>query len=301
MTPHTAKTPASVPQSPTSPALAAAGMSCANCGATLTGRFCARCGAAPLDTRPLTVRRFAEDLWNEVTNVDSVTIRTVTALFRWPGMLTREYLAGRTRWYLPPLRLYLLAFGLMIFARTVTGADRRIESELHTRFVEQQQNNPNLAAIRARRARTNREVPDFATPLSEAMPVAFSNPWLHLVDPLSVAVVLALLYRASRRNYAEHVLFALHLLAFNCVLSIVTTALHLSLSQSMSSVDAISVVHWLAFGTYAYFALRLVHGETRVRTGLKAIVLTAGAQAAMAVVPIGTALAVTVWTISHLH
>lgn len=285
----------------TNDSLAAAGTSCANCGATHVGRFCAQCGAAPPDTRPLTVRRFAGDLWNEVTNVDSVTIRTVTALFRRPGMLTREYLAGRTRWYLPPLRLYLLAFGLMIFARTVTGADRRIERELHTRFVEQQQNNPSLAAIRARRARTGREVPDLATPLSEAMPVAFGNPWLHLVDPLTVGVVLALLYRARRRNYAEHVLFALHLLAFNWVLSIVTTALHLELSASMSRMDAISVVHWLAFGTYAYLALRLVHGETRVRTGLKSIVLTAGAQAAMAVVPMGTALAVTVWTISHLH
>jgi hypothetical protein len=131
--------------------------------------------------------------------------------------------------------------------------------------------------------------------------VAFSNPWLHLVDPLTVAVVLAVLYRARRRNYAEHVLFALHLLAANCVLSIVTTALHMELSSSMSSTDAISVAHWLAFATYAYFALRAVHGETPLRTGLKSIVLTAGAQAAMMVVPMGTALVVTMWTVAHLH
>jgi hypothetical protein len=285
----------------TSAALGGAGAPCASCGAPLVGRFCAQCGAAPLDTRPLTVRRFAGDLWNEVTNVDSVTLRTVKVLFRWPGRLTREYLAGRTRWYLPPLRVYLLAFALMIFVRTVTGADRRIAGEMHAKLVEQDRTNPNLASIRARRARTNREMPDLVTPLSEAMPVAFSNPWLHLVDPLTVAVVLAVLYRTRRRNYAEHVLFALHLLAANCVLSIVTTALHMELSSSLSATDAISVVHWLAFATYAYFALRAVHGETRLRTGLKSIVLTAGAQAAMMVVPMGTALAVTMWTIEHLH
>jgi hypothetical protein len=290
-----------MPPATTSAALGGPELSCANCGAPLAGPFCAQCGAAPLDTRPLTVRRFAGDLWNEVTNVDSVTLRTVKVLFRWPGRLTREYLAGRTRSYLPPLRLYLLAFALMIFARTVTGADRRIASDLHARLVEQDRVNPNLASIRARRARTNREMPDLVTPLSEAMPVAFSNPWLHLVDPLTVAVVLAVLYRARRRNYAEHVLFALHLLAVNCVLSIVTTTLHLELSSSMSATDAISVLHWLAFGTYAYFALRVVHGESRLRTGLKSIVLTAGAQAAMMVVPMGTALAVTIWTVEHLH
>ena len=274
---------------------------CANCGAVLVGRFCAECGAAPPDTRPLTVRRFAGDLWNEVTNVDSVTLRTVKELFRRPGRLTREYLAGRTRWFLPPLRLYLLAFGVMIFARTVTGADRRVASELHTRLVEQQRTNPSLASIRERRARTNREVPDLVAPLSEAMPMALSNPWLHLVDPLSVGIVLALLYWARRRNYAEHVLFALHLLAANCALSVVTTALHMRFSTSMSATDWISVLHWLAFATYSYIALREVHRESPVRTGIKSVVLTAGAQAAMMVVPMGTALAVTVWTIAHLH
>jgi hypothetical protein len=75
----------------------------------------------------------------------------------------------------------------------------------------------------------------------------------------------------------------------------------MELSSSMITTDAISVVHWLAFATYAWFALREVYGETRVRTGLKCIVLTAGAQAAMMVVPMVTALVVTVWTIAHLH
>ena len=133
------------------------------------------------------------------------------------------------------------------------------------------------------------------------MPVAFSNPWLHLVDPLSVGVVLALLYWARRRNYAEHVLFALHLLAANCALSVITTALHMRFSASMSATDWISVLHWLAFATYSYIALREVHREPALRTGIKSVVLTAGAQAAQTVVPMGTALAVTVWTIAHLH
>src|SRR4051812_29684604 len=101
------------------------GASCANCGAAQVGRFCAECGAAARQTRPLTVGPFAGDLGTEITNVASVPLRTVQALFRRPGMLTREYVGGRTRWYLPPLRLYLLAFAVMIFARTITGADRR--------------------------------------------------------------------------------------------------------------------------------------------------------------------------------
>ncbi len=273
---------------------------CANCGSAVTGHFCARCGAPRLDERPLTVRRFVVDLWNEVTNVDSLTVRTLTTLFRRPGMLTKDYIAGRTRWYLPPVRVYLAMFALMIFVRTATHVDVRIQREIRQRIELKQAGNAELQVIRARRARTGLAMPDFATPISNAMGIAFGNQWLHLMDPLSVALVLMLLYRARRRNYAQHVVFALHLLAFNSVLSMATTAMHAAWSTQMSSIDAVSLLHWLTFGGYAYLALRWVYDESRPRSALKAAVLTAGSQAAMAVVPMLTALAVAFWTIAQL-
>ena len=47
-----------------------------------------RRGAARIDERPLTVRRFVNDLWNELSNVDSGTMRTLRTLVVQPGELT---------------------------------------------------------------------------------------------------------------------------------------------------------------------------------------------------------------------
>lgn len=232
--------------------------------------------------------------------MDSATVRTITTLFRQPGRLTREYVAGHTRRYLPPLRVYLGLFAVMIFARTVTHADVRIAREVRAKIAAQQAASPDLAVIRAHRASTHREMPDFAEPLARASEMALANQWLHLIDPLVVALVLALLYRARRRNYAEHVVFALHLLAFNWALSVVTTGMHSAWSARQSSTDLVSVVHWVAFGSYAYLALRYVHEESGPRTALKAAALTAGGQAAMAAVPVLTGIAAAVWTIVTL-
>jgi uncharacterized protein DUF3667 len=98
---------------------------CANCGASIpAGHYCSTCGAPRLDERPFTVRRFAHDIWSEVTSLDSHSVRTFRALLTSPGKLTKDFLDGRTRWYLPPLRVYLLTFGFMIFARSFTTSDR---------------------------------------------------------------------------------------------------------------------------------------------------------------------------------
>jgi hypothetical protein len=273
---------------------------CANCEAPLTGHFCSMCGAPRLDERPLTVRRFLVDLWNEVTTLDSTTARTLVTLFRYPGKLTREYLLGHTRRYIAPLRLYLIVFAVMIFARALTHADMRTAQAVRTQVTAQQARGP-LADLRLKRAKTHREVPDLTEPLVRASEVSFSNPWLHLIDPLFVALVLAILLHKRHRNYAEHVVFALHLLAFNWALEIVTSAMHSAWSSTQASLDAISVLHWLVFGTYAYFAVQCVYPESRVWAGLKAFGILVGAQVAMAVVPTLCAIAATAWTVYNLR
>jgi hypothetical protein len=272
---------------------------CANCEAPLTGHFCSVCGAPRLDERPLTVRRFLLDLWNEVTTLDSITARTLITLFRYPGKLTREYVTGHTRRYIAPLRLYLVLFAVMVIARGLTHADVRVAQEVRAK-VAAQQTSGGLAAIRLKRAQTHRTVPDLTEPMVRASEVAFSNPWLHLIDPLLVAFVLGLLLRARHRNYAEHVVFALHLLAFNWALSVVTTAMHSFWSSAQSSVDAVSVFHWLVFTIYAYFALQYVYPQSRLGAALKTLGILIGTQVAMAVVPLLCGIAVAAWTVFSL-
>ena len=80
---------------------------CKNCDASYEGAYCPLCGQRSIDLeRP--IRMLVGELIKETFDVDGRAFRTIRTLFLRPGVLTREYLAGRRRYYTSPLRLYLV-------------------------------------------------------------------------------------------------------------------------------------------------------------------------------------------------
>lgn len=86
--------------------------SCRNCGAALDleppPEWCPRCGQ---ETRlhPPTLWEFVHEFVGHYVAMEGALWRTLKALLLQPGRLTREYLDGRRRHYVLPLRLYLSA------------------------------------------------------------------------------------------------------------------------------------------------------------------------------------------------
>src|SRR5256885_12012030 len=78
---------------------------CANCGAPLVGPYCAMCGQEP-DLHRRTVASLAHDLFEDIASFDSRILRTAKALLFQPGELPLAFHEGRTRRYVPALRLY---------------------------------------------------------------------------------------------------------------------------------------------------------------------------------------------------
>ncbi len=80
---------------------------CQNCRTPLDGDYCGNCGQRNVDLeRP--IWSLVADVVRETFEVDGRAWLTIRTLFRHPGMLTSEFLAGRRRTYTPPLRLYLV-------------------------------------------------------------------------------------------------------------------------------------------------------------------------------------------------
>ena len=79
---------------------------CRNCQTPLADAFCPSCGQRDIDLERSTIK-LVSDVLKEVFDVDGRAVRTVRALFRQPGLLTSEFLAGRRRSYTSPIRLYL--------------------------------------------------------------------------------------------------------------------------------------------------------------------------------------------------
>jgi Protein of unknown function (DUF3667) len=98
---------------PTGPAL-----SCLNCGAALAGaapRFCAACGQET-NVKPPTLSEFAQQFGGAYFATEGALWRTLKLLLFKPGELTRQYLAGRRKHYVLPLRLYLTISVLVLLA-----------------------------------------------------------------------------------------------------------------------------------------------------------------------------------------
>jgi hypothetical protein len=90
-------------------ALATRGQSldkCKNCHTPLVGPYCAICGQEQ-DSHRRTVRGLVHDFVKDLVNFDSRILRTARALLFQPGELACAYREGRTRPYVPPVRLYL--------------------------------------------------------------------------------------------------------------------------------------------------------------------------------------------------
>ena len=86
---------------------------CANCGQPVADPWCARCGQRQPAAGDFSLRRFAADAGEELTDADSRLWRTLLGIFQ-PGRLTRAYLDYQWQRYLPPLRLFLLASGVYL-------------------------------------------------------------------------------------------------------------------------------------------------------------------------------------------
>lgn len=285
-----------LPGAAPAPAPALAAPACANCGMPLTGHFCHECGEPRRDERPLTAARFARQLAHEVTDHDSRTWLTFRTLLTRPGRLTAEYVAGHTRRYLSPLRVFLLAWGAYVFLSSAMGAPGYLERRLEREFAERRRGaqGAEFTRMMSKASRRQRTTPDtMARDIAARWNEYQSSPWIRLLDPLAVAGLLALLYRGRRRNYAEHAVFALHFLAVSALAGVVTMGMHIAFEARPVLDRGATLVQWLVTGAYFFVAARAVYAESRARTAVKTPVFVMGAQAAMTVAPMLAALAAT--------
>jgi len=93
---------------------------CTNCHELLHGEYCSRCGQKRFDPHQLTLKYFAKEAAAEVTDFEhSKLLRSLRLLFVRPGFLTNEWLTGRRKSYISPLKIFLIGFALTFFLYTV--------------------------------------------------------------------------------------------------------------------------------------------------------------------------------------
>jgi hypothetical protein len=96
-------------------------LACRNCGTQAPLKFCPECGQETT-LHPPTLGEFLHEFVGHYVALEGTLWRTLGLLLLKPGRLTREYLDGRRRRYVLPLRLYLTAsFLFFLVLKLVAG------------------------------------------------------------------------------------------------------------------------------------------------------------------------------------
>ena len=107
-------------------------LACRNCGAQAALKFCPECGQETT-LHPPTLGEFLHEFAGHYVALEGELWRTLKLLLARPGRLTREYLDGRRRRYVLPLRLYLTCsflFFLVVKLTPSTSMDHTVAVDL---------------------------------------------------------------------------------------------------------------------------------------------------------------------------
>ena len=283
-----AMTPGSSASPARAPAPAAAPAPCATCGASFAGTWCPACGEKRLAAGDQSLRGFAREALETLTNLDSTFVRTYRALAARPGLLTREYLAGRrTRW-LRPLQVFVFSNVLFFFAQPLAGFDT-LTTPLRVHLY-------GLPYSGFARRVVEREVAARGVTLREyellfdATLQAHARTLVLAMVPL-LALLGWLLHVRSRPRPLPHVVFALHFYAFLMPLLL---AVWLGLGMVVRALRAVGApAAWLGTdagitllllalcAVYLALALRTAFGASRATAAAKGMVLGLGVLVAL--------------------
>jgi hypothetical protein len=101
---------------------------CRNCGTQAPLKFCPECGQETT-LHPPTLREFLHEFVGHYVALEGALWRTLRLLVTRPGRLTREYLDGRRRQYVLPLRLYLTASFVFFLVLRIAAASVQPETD----------------------------------------------------------------------------------------------------------------------------------------------------------------------------
>lgn len=249
---------------------------CLNCAAPLGSikpRYCPACGQ---ETRlkPPTVAEFLQQLGGAYFSTEGALWRTLKLLLFKPGELTRQYLKGRRKHYVLPLRLYLtISLVVLLLLRGLTLLGDPVDRHHENTPAVKLPNNMNFTLWGQTRAGFKDGV-FFCQNLPERVchrlerrvhtdPQAVMTEWERLrerfVGNLGLTLffmlpVLALgmkaVYFRRRLRYTEHLVFALHLQAF----------WFLALALLLFKSNALNAAVTLGLPLYTLVAMRRVFG-----------------------------------------
>jgi predicted RNA-binding Zn-ribbon protein involved in translation (DUF1610 family) len=280
---------------------------CLNCGESFGDRgerrlrFCPVCGQETTVRAP-TVREFAQQFGGAYFATEGALWRSLKLLLLRPGALTEQYLAGRRKHYVLPLRLYLtISLSVLLLVR-VAGSGS-VELKVGDPAEIAKENSKITINLRGGRAGLREGVffcenlPNWVCKRIQRRVDIEPKKMLSEVESLKdrflgnlggamfvllpgFALWLKLAYRNRRLRYTEHLVFALHVHAF----------WFLALLFTLPGYVPLTALALLTMPVYTVIAMKRVYGGRRWPRLLRASLVSALYGATLALALAGVAL-----------
>ncbi len=251
---------------------------CPTCKAAVATPYCPSCGEQPLSARHLTLRDLARQLLIALSNIDGRLLRSLRRLVVRPGALTVAYVEGRRQPFLGPLQLFLVA-NVLFFAVQSMSRTNVFSTPLASHLAQQDWSDLARALVSGHLAAVGTTLAAYA-PLFDRAAVLNAKS-LVILMVLAFAALLPIVFLRSRRPFAVHVVFSLHLYAFLLLLfcaALAVEAVDLLLGggglQSPLLDKTVSLVNLACCAVYLHVAIGRVYGAAGAMRIVKAAVLS---------------------------
>lgn len=192
---------------------------CPNCNTQLIGTFCHACGQKVLEPKERTFRHFVFQFFGSAFFLENNFMKNLWVLLTKPGRLSSDFMEGKRKRWMPPFSLFLL---INIFYFWYTPF-----SDFNLTLKEHMNVSPYAAfatsLINERLEKRNSTLENYVTTF-ERKSGSYANSLVVLHVPF-LALLLSLLYYRNRLFFADHFVFALHLLGFVLLISLIIALL----------------------------------------------------------------------------
>jgi hypothetical protein len=183
---------------------------CVSCGAIVFGPYCAQCGEAA--GRPdYSIKHFLKELIETLTEIDGRAMWTFRALVTKPGVLARDFLAGRRNRQYGPVKLFAIC-NIVYFLLQPFTLFAPFTSTLRIQTTARPWREMARSLVDAKLAASGQTFEQYAVAYDQAAHLQGKS-LVFLMVPL-FALGTWVMYGRARRFFAEHLVASFYTYAF---------------------------------------------------------------------------------------
>jgi Protein of unknown function (DUF3667) len=181
---------------------------CLNCNTPLQGQFCYACGQKVVEPNDRTLKHFIFQFFGAAFFLENNFLKNIWILFAKPGQLTIDIIEGRRKRWMPPFSLFLLINLFYFWYTPFSDFNQTLYEQTHFSPYKDFTN----VMVENKLAAEKIKFDTYAEIYNKKSSV-YANSLIILHIPIMAAFLLLLFYR-NKYFYADHFVFALHLLGF---------------------------------------------------------------------------------------